>query len=185
MNKYYEKLKCFFSLNYQLKKIYLLSKQREEFYIDVTLYEYIVNPFLVIKLLKIFLYKKSTKPLSSYTPYGYRASIPYLRKYFILSFKISLFFQLVLCTTIVLCSSLINQPFYIWILVFLLFIMSNLTYYMYSKRNEVFFLFCTACDDDEQNFFEEWLNAILIRFENDNIKNIIVERKLNRVRKRL
>ena len=63
--------------------------------------------------------------------------------------------------------------------------MIHIIYYIYSKKNQVFFLFCTACDDDEENFFEEWLNTILIKFENDNLKNIIDGRELNKVRKRL
>ena len=42
MNKYYEKLKCFFSLNYQLKKLAVLSEGNYYFHVDIHVYKHII-----------------------------------------------------------------------------------------------------------------------------------------------
>lgn len=186
MNKYYEKLKCFFSLNYQLQKIYSLSKKREEFYIDVTIYEYIVNPLLMIELLKVIMYKKIEKPLSEYSSYiDYMGSIYNLRRSFLLGSIPHILFLIGVFLSIVILYNDYNKPIYFWIALFLFIAIIDILYYIYSKTFEVMFIFCTMSADDEKNFLEEWLNTIFVRFESNNLKNIIPSKKSYKAKKRL
>lgn len=179
MNKYYEKLKCFFSLNYQLKKLAILSEGNRYFHVDIHVYKYIINPFLILELCRILLSNNLPKSKRDKKDIFY-----HIRKSYFYSFLPHLIGWGAFVSLASALNKIIHLNLYIWIILFIIFIAIDIYYYIYNKMNDMFFFFKQICEEEQIYNFENWFNILISKTELKTLNNTL-KNNISNVKKRL
>ena len=174
MNKYYEKLKCFFSLNYQLKKLAVLSEGNYYFHVDIHVYKHIINPLLILQLLKILFSKKLPK-----SKYDKKDIFYHIRKSYIYSFIPHLINWGAFISIAFAINNIIHLDLYTWYMSFFVFAFIDTSYYIYDKINDMFFYYKKICEEEEISDFEDWFNIFIAKNELETLNSVFKSRKSN------
>jgi hypothetical protein len=174
MNKYYEKLKCFFSLNYQLKKLTILSEGNHYFHVDIHVYKHIINPLLILQLLKILFSKNLPK-----SKFDKKDIFYHIRKSYLYSFVPHLINWGAFISIGFAINKIINLDFDTWCVLFFIFAFIDICYYIYNKMNDMFFYYKKICEEEDISDFEDWFNIFVSKNELETLNSVLKSGKSN------
>lgn len=174
MNKYYEKLKCFFSLNYQLKKLAILSEGNHYFHVDIHVYKYIINPLLILQLLKILFSRNLPK-----SKFDKKDIFYHIRKSYLYSFIPHLINWGAFISIGFAINKIIHLDFHTWYVLFFIFAFIDTCYYIYNKMNDMFFYYKKICEEEDISDFEDWFNIFVSKNELETLNSVLKSGKSN------